>query len=224
MEGFKSEFCTVLWCLRSFWLVVVSAKPALSWKSDDLLRKTFKTLCGVRSTIRGLRPNQFGIDSHTNVLKHTHPRMSTFWTLCHSYLVYPQTKFDIEYRDPLVTSPTLLLACQRASTCSDILFWNSFKPLKLNFLSSSQIFRKSSLCILADLSCMCTASPTEDLKYIYTEHKPVMEKIIHTPRLTLYLLETSAEGSRDLKEMHIIRSSPGATIWRWAWNWPHTFA
>jgi len=41
-----------------------------------------------------------------------------------------------------------------------------------------------------------------------------MEKIIHTPRLTLYLLETSAEGSHDLKEMHIIRSSPGATIWR----------
>ena len=112
----------------------------------------------------------------TNVLKDTHyinvKKINVFLTLCHSYLVHPQSgfKFGISGSNCNITDPPSWLR-QRASTCSDILFWIQVKSFRLKFLSSSRIFRKS-FCILANLSYRSTASTREDLKYIYTGNKP----------------------------------------------------
>jgi hypothetical protein len=40
-----------------------------------------------------------------------------------------------------------------------------------------------------------------------------MEKVFMTPRLELILLQTAETGSDDVRDYHMMRSDPGATLW-----------
>jgi len=41
-----------------------------------------------------------------------------------------------------------------------------------------------------------------------------MEEVLTTARLRLTLMNTVEEGSQDLEWAHVVRSDPGATVWR----------
>jgi hypothetical protein len=42
----------------------------------------------------------------------------------------------------------------------------------------------------------------------------IMEEVILTPRLELFLQQTADTGSNDLRDYHILRSDAGAMLWR----------